>query len=485
VAVFWVDGGDRHARRSDLIGQLVLEVAALHPASLLTIDDARRVCPPDMRPSGLSDGHVLAVLEGVVELGVGLADLERVRQIVLGAVAVCPRIPDAIEEAFARLRARTLFVEMDPGTYASVSDLVISEDRIDGGDPRIKEAMREAIGVVYSRRLHELGLRLPVIFIRVDEFVRPEIRVRLNERTSPPIPVPAVNEVAAVATPAHLASLRIAARPLVDAITGEESSAVAASAQDDLRAAGIEPIPQYAHVAAAFARSAGSMAYRMVSIDEVEQDLAALELEHAPLVRAVLTRYSFAEITRILRALAREEVSIRDLRRILNVLLTFTDTTVPDLEAILLDDPLPEPGEEPSMPAGAWVEPRLLAFVRRELGDRVCHDGGLTVDGAVSKVHSTEENFERQVDLMRSSNEAAVDAVRFAVREEIWRALGADSESHGRHPLVLTAARTRLALRRTIEFELPGVCVLARGELTAVARVRASEMTLSAPTSRS
>jgi hypothetical protein len=454
----------------DLIAQLVLEIVALHPASLLTEEDAgpfRAVRAAAGGGASLlqSDADILQVLAGVVELGVGLGDRGRVSAALEGAVAVASSIADAVEALFARLRWHTLNVEMDPHTFRAMLTEDVSESSVLGTDERIKEEMRDAVGVVYEHRLSELGLRLPVRFEPVADFDRPEIRVRLNERTSPSIPVPAGDEVAVSATPQQLLEHGIASRPLLDAITGRQRAIVDAAACEQVEAAGFAWTPQFAYVAAAFARSVATMAYRLVSIDEVEEDLAALELEQGALVHAALSRYTLAKITRLLRELVREEVSVRDLRRILNALLAFNDTTVEELDVMFLDDALPDRAEETAVRAGA-DDARLLAYLRRELADRVCHDARLGVSGSAVELYSTDEALEADAaSLLTPLGSPERDAIAGSIRERVWQILGAQHEPQERPQVLVTAARTRLALRDAIAFELPAVQVLAYGEL--------------------
>jgi flagellar biosynthesis component FlhA len=253
-------------------------------------------------------------------------------------------------------------------------------------------------------------------------------------------------------------------------VTGRENAAVPAEAAAELEAHGLLAVPRVPYIAAAFARAGTPSAHRVLNIDDVEEDLAAVELRFPMLVHAALARYRLGEVTRLLRALAREQISIRDLRRILDVLLSMADTTEDDLRDMFLDDPLPPPGDTVTPVWAGWVEPRLLAFVRARLRDRVCFDSGITVSGddAIA-VHETDEAFERLIDeLVASPPGPASDELLTRIRTHVWEVIDGGVE---RGATLLTATRTRLALRRAIEPEMPATPVLARAEIPAGVRI--------------
>lgn len=468
-----VHSGDARGCRAvaELVAQLTLEALTLRPSSMLTSHESAALLAGGEAEPVLGEPDGSRLLSGLLDLGVSLREPERIRQVVRAVRASQRSVPDTLEEVFARLRGRTVRVLVERRAYAELTTEPVAEDRVSASDPRVKPEVREVVEVVFEHRLRELGLRLPVEFIRVANYERPEIRLVLNDRTSPSIPIPGVDEVAVTATPARLTELGIDSRRLVDAVTGREAAAVALADRGRLEDAGLLPIPQYAYAAAAFARAATPLAHRLISINEVEEDLAALEEDVPTLVHATLARYTLGDITRVLRALVREQVSIRDLRRILNVLLAFGDAAPDDVQDIFLEDRLPDPGDPETPVWVSWVEPRLLAFVRAELGDRVCYDARIAAhDATPVPVYETDESFEALIEAVVSTRDGAAEALLRTIRAEVWRAL----QPADREPVLVTSARTRLALRRALELELPAARVLARAELPATLRTRAA-----------
>lgn len=446
---------------SELVARLVLEAVALRPSSLLLAEDTSRVLAGVEHRLGRSEATT--ILADLLERGVSLVDTEVIRDVAAAALAAGLSAPDALEEVFAHLRARSLEVQMDAGSFAA-----LTSRRHDGGRTAIDgEAVTRdfklAVDTVYLSKLHELGLRLPVDLVRVDEFKRPEIRLKINDRTSPSIPVPAPDEVALTVSPSLLAERGVTARPLVDPVTGLESSAVAAADGAALAEQGLLVLPHATYLAAAFARAAMPVAFRMVSVDEVEEDLAALEATVPSLVHEVLELHGLGELTRVLRGLVREQVSIRDLRRIVAILVAYS--TEHRTDEVVLVDPLPDDGDELTPVFSTWLSPHLLSFLRGPLADRVCHDAGVALDGRPSGVHETDAAFEALVE--RMLDEDSLEAVG-TVLDRVWATLGNTGE---RNSIIVTSARTRLALQRTIERELPSTHVLARRELPPTARL--------------
>jgi len=458
-----------YAAVAQLVARLVLEVLALRPSALLAPQDAADLVGVGEGGTRLSPMDAAKVLGGLVDLGVGLRDRDLVLRTVHSTLAAGRSAADVLEEVFVRVRARSLEVQVDPATYAQLTTSSVPEPRLEVDDPRVKLEVREVVTAVYDHRLQELGVRLPLMFVRMDAFALPEIRVRANTRISPSIPIPSSDRVAVAAPPAELEPLGIHALPLVDAFTGHEFSSVSREDLRRLERAGHTAVPPLAYAAAAFARAVTPLAHRMVSLDEVEDDLATLEADLPTLVHAALRQYGIGGITRLLRALVREQVSIRDLRRILNAMMAFADTTPTDRRALFVEDPLPS-ADGADMPDWlSWVDPQLLAFVRAELGDRVCHDSGLAFhDAPVVAVHETDPAFEELVERLLASDEGDTKDVLVAeIREHVWRGLG---KSALREPVLVTSARVRLAVRRAIEAELPAAHVLARAEIPAMAR---------------
>jgi flagellar biosynthesis component FlhA len=270
------------------------------------------------------------------------------------------------------------------------------------------------------------------------------MRIKINDRVAPPVPLPAPGEVGVSAPPATLEQEGIRARGLVDPVTGVHLSAVDEEHSAMLVEAGFVPVLPSAYLVGAFGRAVTALAYRLIAIDRVENMLARFEQEFPVLVHAALARYTLTDLTRLLRELVRERVPIDDLWRILNALAMFDEV------------------EGRTVPA----EDRLaaaLARVRLELADRVVLNscGLAELEGASALVYETESDLEDRVEKWRRT--APADADLRAARVAVWNALARSGEPV--EPVILTSPSARPLLRRALNFELPDVHVLARSEI--------------------
>jgi flagellar biosynthesis component FlhA len=168
-------------------------------------------------------------------------------------------------------------------------------------------------------------------------------------------------------------------------------------------------------------------------------------------------RFRVTTLTRLLRALLREDVSVRDLRNLMERLLRFDVVPVDQSAYEVFDWRLPvAPGH--GWPGPGW--PDYLRWVRRESRDllsaRYAEDGAIAVMVLAPEL----ERMAAAADNGRTSvNEAAIEAIRDAV----WSTVG--GVPTGRKPPLLTQEPVRAAVRRILAPELPDLPVLARSEL--------------------
>ena len=180
----------------------------------------------------------------------------------------------------------------------------------------------------------------------------------------------------------------------------------------------------------------------------------------------MLGRFSTGEITRLLRALVREGISIRDLRTILERLLQFDIIPLDSWPYIVLDDRLTVPEETPPALVNRW--PNHVAFVRKGLRRYISHKFAQFQDtlGAYLVEHELEgEILALTRDSEPSKTEGgALDDRREAIREAVWAQVGGLDPAVPKPPL-LTATESRAALWEMLAPEMPDLPVLAYSEL--------------------
>jgi FHIPEP family len=417
-----------------MIPRLTADVISLHPGALLRGDDVADW----FRDDDPRRDDAIGILRQLLELGVSLNDRERVVLVVRGALSLGGPADDAFEECFAALRSRSVEVHLDARSFdALVPGGERSPDVTIGA---IDPAVRDAMEIVRRHRLRKLGADVPVAFVRSRLRRQCEMRIRINDRLTPPVPLPTPDEIGVSASPRTLERAGITGRRLADPVTGTHLTAVPAGHADSVARAGFVPVAPAAYMVGAFARGVTPLAYRVIAVDGVERALAQFEPESAVLVHAVLARFGLGSLTRLLRALVREAAPVDDLWRLLNALLRFCDVEKPD--------------EDPD---------RTLAYVRRELCDRIAVEAcGLEAIGTGSApVHETLGPFEREVERW-SETPPSDDDLRRA-RAAVWRSVG--NIAGDVQPVVLTSPAARLPLRLALDHELPDAQVLARTEI--------------------
>jgi FHIPEP family protein len=437
------------ARRtiSDLVEHLTAEVLSLHPDCVL--GDEGSVAHLAGGGAKLPDGVPIA-LRLLLQHGVAISDEGKIVELMSGATALDRNPEDAAEEVLAALRGPAIEIHVDHATFGALLNADVNDERISLDDPRLSTTLAEAMGFVIDLQLRRFGVDVPVVLVGAPACEGSEIQIKINDRLGPPVPLPAPGELGVSATPATLEHAGIRSRGLVDPVAGTHLSAVGERDVDAVFAAGHVPVPPAAYLAASFGRTLVALGYRLITVDRVEAMLARFEEELPVVVHATLARYSLGELTRLLRAMAREGVAIDDLWRILNALVIFAEVERPELESNRLE--------------------AVTTRVRLELGDRITVDScGLAAIGAgEAAVFETDRGFEERIEHWLESPPADTE-VR-AARQAVWDSFVA-AGSPG-EPVILTSPRVRATLRAALDHEFPEVCVLSREEIPSGVPVR-------------
>jgi hypothetical protein len=429
-------GGDPGAADAfvALLARLAAEVVSLHPAALLTDEEA----------AGWFEGDDAAGREGpsilreLLELGVSLRRRSDVVEIVRASLSLGRSRDDAFEETFAALRSQVVEVHVDRATY----DALIARGHT-GARARVEdlnETARTAAEVVREHPLRQLAVDVPIEFVSMRERRACEMRIVINDRRGPPVPLPSPDEVGVSVMPGKLARVGITGRRLIDPVTGAHLTAVPADQAAAVTAAGFTPVAPAVYLVGALARNLVPLAHRLIAIDGVERQLAHFEPTSPALVQAALDQFSLMRLSRLFRELVREAVPVDDLARLLNAVLRFCE----------FED------------EQAGLDP-IVAYVRRELCDRIVVEAcGLAAIGSgVARVYETTPAFEAVVEHWLESPPA--DSELRAARHAVGRSL-AGARVDGQ-PVIVTSAAARRMLRAALDHEVPDVQVLARTEL--------------------
>jgi len=201
-------------------------------------------------------------------------------------------------------------------------------------------------------------------------------------------------------------------------------------------------------------------AARFINVRTVEDDLRRLE-PFPNLVGYAKEKIGLEQMARVLRNLVSEEVSIRNLRAILEHMLEFDYIRCDSTKFIVLDDRMPTK-RKPEM---SWLrDPRVLAdFVRtrmkRYISDKYAR-GGSTL-----KAYLLDAGIEGLLERNEARGTELSETERDQVLAGIARELGRVPPSAQASPL-LTTIEVRSALRKVTKLRFPQLPVLCYQELT-------------------
>ena len=190
--------------------------------------------------------------------------------------------------------------------------------------------------------------------------------------------------------------------------------------------------------------------------------LDSLALSFPALVATALSRYSVDRVTLILRALIDEQIGIRDLRSVLEGLLSITATTDVDFSRFIVFIPYTDnlcpasPAQELSTLTASEIAESVRIYMRRAIGTKYLGDASTLFAYLLDRTIETRlaEAAERPL----SQEEA--DRLLAAIHSEV-----AQRPTAGGVPVVLTSVEIRRFLRKLIEDELPNLPVVSYQEL--------------------
>jgi type III secretion protein V len=231
--------------------------------------------------------------------------------------------------------------------------------------------------------------------------------------------------------------------PAVNPGSGQSGAVVDLGGKDVLETAGLTTWDQIQFLILSLAADLRRHGFCLVNRSMVRDHLGRLEGAFPALVKAARGQMSDERITRVVRGLIQEQVSVRDLRSVLELHLDY------GLIATSSAD---------------WQrhsnEGDLLAFVRAGLRTQVTHaSAGYGRRNVV--VYLVDPQIERRaVEQQFSPHNEGAEAILDALRSEI-----AHLPSTVTLPHVLTSREARPVLQQSIASEFPRVLVIAHDEL--------------------
>ncbi len=322
----------------------------------------------------------------------------------------------------------------------------------------------------------ELGLRFPDFRLALREDLKPQaFAVKINHVTGPPWMGLPLNQYLVDEVPGALAQHQIPAQPIRHPVTGWESSLIDRGFLEQASTLRLPIDSPWAYLSWCCGADLRENLPCFLNLQAVTEQIDHLAQAFPALVAAVEARVTKVQLTRILRLLIAEEISLRNLRTILEALLD-VDYIVIDAGKYIVLDPRFTVTETPSDPA--WLEDpvNLAAAIRKGLKRDLSYKYSrgdwtmevLLLDLQIEEILTRPRSSAPGETGDRVLEEADCQRILAAVREELHKLLPRTVP-----PPVLTTSPARLPFRELCALEFPRLPVLAYEDLIPDIRLNA------------
>jgi hypothetical protein len=433
------------------------------------------------RAISLPPRAVAPALRRLLDLGVSVRNRDVVTNVVGEGEEMHRPREDTVEAAFAQLRSHTAELRVHPHTLGLLLQSPLPAEPFSVHSPALPEAARARFGELEQMFFTQFGFQLPELtWVPTPSIPEVMLSVKLDEWTGLPIPLVLPGQRIVDADPADLPvpSLATAVHP----VTGAGRAIVEQSAKSQLEEAGYVTRGPIDWVVVNVFADASANAGRLLGLEDVEYQLARLRYQlvrldkgdhvvegtYPALVDTVLARYTLGDLTRILRAMISEGLSIHNLPSILERLLEYETVSSDAATTVVLDDRLPVfPGAQ-----NGWQA--VYAAVRRGLRSYISHRFNWSENTVAAYVLEPELEARLATGMQRTHGVPAhplPDQEAEAFRDAIWHELSNTGDAPTGQ-VVVTSDGARASVRRLLESELPNLPVLSYAELRPDVTVR-------------
>lgn len=481
---------------SEYLTRLVIETLSTRPACLLGPAQARDYAkragidftPPD------EAGVLATLLKSLLDLGISAANHEVVRQSIAEGQQLHHSTDDIAESIFTQLRSSTIGIHVHPDYLNKCLNPILTDDDKTGTLSAVRKFIGSVISSlsqstentnsfpVYSERIdnriqslfrnaeselfNQLGVQLPEITL-VPSSQIPDgfVAIKINDCLSTPILGLQAGESLAHTTVEELAKSKVSARP-ARMVTGDYSI-VNDSDLNTIAQLGFTTSDSAEVIAMILRDEARKWAARLIGVEDLEYQLAQLRLYFPALVRSATACFSLEDLTRVMRSLVSEGISIRNARAILEGMLKFDTITVPSQDLISFDERL-ELQAGRSAESNNWRN--VATFVRTTLKDFIAFSSG-PYQGSMN-VFTVELDVQNRAERADVSGHQIDDSwltevEQEALRDSVWNRIAA---THARNP-ILTTTNARVPIQDLLRDEIPDIPVIAYSELAPTVRI--------------
>ena len=480
----WLGEPESEAKLADFLALFVVEVVKQSPARLLGTEQAHayrelaaQVLQEDTgNLEALPQTRVANILTGVLNLKLSIADPGTVVPNILEDIALGHTDEEIVERLAPRLRSNWLEIRVHPDYLRRLINVEQGREPISVHDPDMVSNVRESFALMTDGLFYELGIRVPDIrFVSSDDVKENAFALKVQHLVGPPYIGLQPDQLLVNDTPQHLGLLGVEASEAISPDNNSQCSIIDARHQQAVETAGAKTWDPIGYLILCLARELRQNAWRLLDIEIVENELARLHQAYPELAVTTVETISPELLTRLLRELLSEQISIRDLRSILDRALTFDYVVTDPTKYVLLDD-------------------RLGLHERLSLGDRCSAENYAQHVRAGLKRYITDAYTYRRGQsnvlaylLDPEIEERVLDHLAFEAGtaeksrltpdeiEELLEAVRSEVSSYPQSatmlPVILTISAIRRFVREMVATEFPTLAVLAYDELSPDTRI--------------
>ena len=401
----------------------------------------------------------LQLLTNLITRGISIGRLDALQEQLRSCEKTADGFDAIFETVLAGVQGQRIRILISPQHYQQLYDAHGDCVSLDGEYGNIDEILRMAGNGLF----YDLGIIYRLDHVEADDSLDGmAVRLKVNDLRTPELPGLEANEFLVNDSVDRLTLLNIKGSEAINPANGSEASIVndTAGAQDICEQASLTTWDAHGCMILMASHIIRRFAGALLSTDIVDFMLQRLATTFPDLVARTEQVYSHRQLAQVLRNLLDEEISVRDLRSILESLLAYRGAIDIDLHRYIVFHA--SPGTvAPSLNtfSGETLQSQQLTeCVRIELKRVISHK--YTRGGNTLVVYLLDPQIEtrlaesRMLELEKHKNLIA------AIETELG-GLPVTAQS----PVILTTADIRARLRYEVEKEFPNLAVLSYQEL--------------------
>ncbi|HKQ79950.1 MAG TPA: FHIPEP family type III secretion protein [Blastocatellia bacterium] len=468
---------------NDFLTQLIMEIVKQNPDVLLGDEqvNAYLKCAgelmEELQCDELSKDFAKNILSFLLSLRLSIKDS---KTIIGHIVEGCERGRSEIEMAetlTARLSSNRIEVVINRDYLSLILDEEKLRQRSDENDvsgtvsvydEKISGKARDLFKMMADGLFYELGMRVPdVVLTAGDNSRESAASFKINDIRCPARLGIKPDQLLVNASIDQLKLLDIEAERAINPANDNECSLINKSDEQRVADAGLQVWDLVGYLILALSRELRRNAGHLLHIEKVEYDLAQLDLYFPELVNVVMEKTPLARLTQVLRELQNEGISIKDMKAILECVVSCDYLVFDGSKHIVFDDRLVFHTE----PSKGWRDDghSMAQRVRAGLKRYISHKYTLgkstlivyLIDPRIEKLLLDHLAFERGDGEKAGLSVEKIEKIREAIRDEV----GALSPTIA-FPAILTVPGIRFFLRGMIANEYPDLPVLSFDELS-------------------